>query len=331
MKMSNDNTYKIAVIVTAYNAEKYIDRCLTSLMEQSLIEVQCVIIDDGSTDQTLKIINEIITKYPKKTMDIKVVSRENKGVSFSRSEGLSYINSEYFIFLDSDDWIERNALKYLYLKAESNNADMVIADYFIYRNGVSKDSCSPEISGVYNIISQMLLGNIKGFSWNKLIKTSILKDNEIDFVSGIDYLEDFLYSLKLISKSKRIFYLSRAIIYYNQDSEHAITRRLDEKKIRDILSAINHIELYLYEINMYHNLQPFLYNFKMHHKYNLLYQSRNKKYLSLFDGDSGSVFKTNLSINKKIILYLSSKSVCKLFVMIGFKFVDILKLIRGKL
>ena len=116
---------KVSVIVPVYNTEKYIDKCLTSLANQTLDDYEVIVVNDGSPDNSQEIIDNFTLKYPK---IFKSYIKKNGGLSDARNYGISRANSEYIAFVDSDDYIEREMLEELYNKAISNDYDMVVCD-----------------------------------------------------------------------------------------------------------------------------------------------------------------------------------------------------------
>ena len=113
---------KVSVIVPVYNNEEYLDKCLSSLTEQSLDDIEIICVNDGSSDSSLDILN----RYEQKDNRIVVLSQENQGAGASRNNGIDIANGEYISFVDADDWLEENALKKLYENAVRNNSDVVL-------------------------------------------------------------------------------------------------------------------------------------------------------------------------------------------------------------
>ena len=112
----------VSVIIPVYNGEKYIEKCLKSLIDQSLKDIQIICVNDGSTDNTLSILNQFASKDNR----IKVISTDNRGQGSARNTALKEANGEYISFIDADDWINENALELLYNKAKSDDLDMLI-------------------------------------------------------------------------------------------------------------------------------------------------------------------------------------------------------------
>ena len=118
--------YKVSIIIPCYNSKKYIERCLNSILKDKLKEKEIILINDGSTDNTL----EIIEEYSKKNKDIKIINQKNKGQSISRNNGLKEAKGKYIAFVDSDDWVEKDYFYKLYNFAEKNNSDYIYCDYY---------------------------------------------------------------------------------------------------------------------------------------------------------------------------------------------------------
>ena len=154
---------KITVIVTAYNQEKYIDRCMQSILNQTYKNLDIIVIDDGSTDETTKII--------KKYQNIKIYSKQNEGIYSARNLGISLCKTKYFMFVDSDDYLEPNAIEILYKAIISSNSDIAMGMTY---NSVPQH----EMTIISNDKYEYLFNNkIKYFitSWNKLYKTNLFK------------------------------------------------------------------------------------------------------------------------------------------------------------
>ncbi|WP_223812561.1 glycosyltransferase family 2 protein [Geobacillus thermoleovorans] len=179
---------KVSVIVPAYNVGNYIERCLTSIVSQSLKDIEIIVVNDGSNDNTL----EVIGKFADIDDRIKVIDSENKGVSAARNRGLSQATGKYIYQIDADDWIEQNALEEMYEVAEKNRADVVIANAYIdYDNG----TLLPFIDGRLineEPIKDFFLGNIKASVWSKLYRRDLFTKYNIGYVEGIRVGEDLL-------------------------------------------------------------------------------------------------------------------------------------------
>ena len=120
----------ISVLIPAYNAEKYIEKCLKSITEQSLKNIEIIVVNDGSIDRTL----EILEKLKNEDNRIKIITQKNQGVSSARNTALTYAKGEYILWMDADDWIE-NGLEEVYTKAKQEKADIITMDYWREEKG----------------------------------------------------------------------------------------------------------------------------------------------------------------------------------------------------
>lgn len=181
---------KIAIIVPIYNSEKYLSRCINSILIQTYKNLEIILVDDGSTDTSKKLCDN----FAQKDNRIKVFHTKNGGVSSARNIGIKYIkntNAEFIIQLDSDDWIEPIMLEKMYKKAVSMNSDMVICDFISETNenkvyekqNFKKNDCN-------SLIEDIILGKIHGALWNKLIKAELYKKYNCLFSENISYCED---------------------------------------------------------------------------------------------------------------------------------------------
>ncbi len=212
--------YAISAIMPIYNAERYLARAINSLLQQTITNIEFLLIDDGSTDNSLAIAEE----YALQDERIRVISQENQGVSIARNTGLANAIGEYIAFLDADDLLEPNMYEVLYQTAKSSEADVVICDYQIQKPDLKLvknwsypfPSKSPldRKSIEKHILAYMIKSDGLGAPWNKLYKRLMLVENEILFPSGIPLGEDYLYNMEVFTYAERVSYLPQALYHY---------------------------------------------------------------------------------------------------------------------
>ena len=218
----------ISVIIPVYNTEQYLKRCIESVLKQTYKNIEVILVDDGSTDNSLTICNE----YANIDNRVSVIHQRNSGVSTARNQGIEIMKGKYFICIDSDDWIEPNMIETLYNYIKNNDADISICNFYInkesgeqsIKNEVKKQELIlTDIKGMYeNLFDEKMFG---GYLWNKLIKTSIIKDNteKILFNEKIAIEEDVLFLIEVFKKCSKICYDSRIVLYhYFQRSTSAV-------------------------------------------------------------------------------------------------------------
>ena len=180
---------KVSIIVPIYNVEKYLPKCLDSLVNQTLDDIEIILVNDGSTDNSGIIAKQYYENHKNK---IKYLEKENGGLSDARNFGIPYATGEYIAFLDSDDYIEIDSYKQMHEKAKEEDADYIECDFiWEYPN---KQIIDKRLS--YNNKQEMLT-NVRVVAWNKLIKREIIIKNNLKFPKGLRY-EDIEFTYKLI-------------------------------------------------------------------------------------------------------------------------------------
>ena len=207
--------YKMSIIIPVYNTERYIEKCLDSIINQTLKDIEIIIIDDGSTDNSYKIIKKYM-KYE----NVKIVSKKNEGQGVARNVGLNICTGDYIGFVDSDDYIELDMFEKMYNKAIGENLDIVICNYrYVYDN--TDKYINPKITldnnniiGQKECIKRFLTTNtIEGFSWNKIFKRNLFFDNKISYPQNMKY-EDIPTVVNLLVNSNRIGFLNDRFYNY---------------------------------------------------------------------------------------------------------------------
>lgn len=230
---------KVSVIVPVYNAEKYLHRCIDSILAQTFTDFELLLIDDGSKDSSGTICDE----YAKKDSRIRVFHKPNGGVSSARNVGLDNAKGEWIAFADSDDWVEYDMLECMLEKANLEKAYIVIADYF-------EDYADKKIKVCHNfeslkpryIISKLMQGDIIGSTWNKFFSRHLFIDNSIRFIDGIDYCEDLIVIIQILLNNPKITRLYYPIYHYDNSATLSITRNYSKKVFYDQLKATSFIE-----------------------------------------------------------------------------------------
>lgn len=204
---------KISVIIPIYNAESTIRRTLDSIQKQTLRDFEVLMIDDGSKDESGIICDE----YAKSDTRFKVIHKKNEGVAMARKAGVEHAKGEYSIHADADDWAEPTMLEELYHKAKIEDADMVIADYYVNNDkGQSLSKQQPTSLCPNNVLMDIFNGQLFGALWNKLIRTDLYKKCDARFFKGINYCEDVLICAQIMKNVDiKIVYLNKAFYHYS--------------------------------------------------------------------------------------------------------------------
>ena len=215
----------VTLIIPAYNTEKYIGKCIESILEQSYQELEIIILDDGSQDET----NKICQKYAKMDSRIILISKKNTGVSDTRNVGIHNANGKYIIFVDSDDYVTPNYVEVLVREVENENVQMACAEYFyvkeekesVHESKLLKDE-KKIISGSDAINMLHEKNGFQGYLWNKIFFKNIIINENILFDSKIKIWEDMLFCLKYLTKKEKVVYINKPVYYYVQRENSAI-------------------------------------------------------------------------------------------------------------
>lgn len=185
---------KISIIIPAYNAGRTINRCLTSVVNQTYRNIEVIVINDGSKDNTRSVSNKIALKDKR----ILIFDQINSGVYHSRKSGLTHSTGESILFIDADDYLEKNAIELLVKKMNETNVDMVIGNHFHHENGLKKKVANkiPSAQTKHTILSYLLLGTLKGYIWGRLIKRNLLKG--IYHSKGYALTDDVLTNFQIV-------------------------------------------------------------------------------------------------------------------------------------
>lgn len=231
---------KVSVIVPFYNVEGYIEKCLETLVNQTLQDIEIIVVNDGSQDRSVNIVKKFQSNYPEK---IVYLEKENGGLSDARNYAIPYAKGEYIAFLDSDDYVEKDMYKKMYDLAVKENSDMVECDFcWEYPDKTRKD-----IGEIYRGTNEMI-EKIRVVAWNKLIKKEILEDTKIQFPKGYRY-EDVEFTYKLIPYIKNVSFLKEECIHYIQ-RDGSISNSQNERT-KEIFDVLEHVLQYYKEIGIY--------------------------------------------------------------------------------
>lgn len=255
-------SYDVSVVIPVYNVEKYLARCLNSVARQtfpaSKYEIICV--NDGSTDNSLKILEE----YAKQYSNIKIINKENGGLSDARNEGMKRVKGKYVLFVDSDDFIALNALEVLFSYAQKHQSDVVVFEYYSGEPEKGRQMIHhlDNVTSVYEhrqfnakTADKFVYRFIPVAAWLKFYKTDLIKDFE--FVKGM-YFEDVPYWDMVYTSAERINYLPYLLYYYDRSRDDNISS-VKNDKLTDVFKTYNYSRKILKESGFYEKFKYIMY------------------------------------------------------------------------
>ena len=322
---------KVSVIVPVYNVEEYLPKCLDSLINQTLKDIEIIVVNDGSPDNSQKIIDE----YRKKDKRIISIVKENGGLGSARNIGLEKAKGEYISYVDSDDWIELDMLEQMYAEAKNQNAEIVICSFknvydnrseevFIDQNLIN-DTLNQKNNKILNLVSACC----------KIYKRKFLLESKITFAENIWY-EDFAYATKVLAKANNIGFVNEALYNY-YIREKSIMHNDNIIKSLDLITAFDDIiDFYrnndLYDI--YYDELEFLaidhFSYGMARVIKSYGNKKDKKYvLEKYDEYLRKHF-DNLKKNKYLCYFSKKKKlIYSLLLKKNYKLVEIIFKLRG--
>ena len=236
----------ISIIVPVYNVQLYIKKCLDSLCNQTYNNIEIIIVNDGSTDESEKIILENFHDNEK----IKYYKKENGGLSSARNYGIRISKGKYLAFVDSDDYVNKDFIKDLYYAIEKTKSEIAICNMeYVYSDGTIKKR-TPKITKSEVISSQEALKYLfvgekyKFHAQNKMYLASIFKQNDIFYPEGKIY-EDVFTTYKVLGEAKKVALVNKTLYYYLQSRPGSILATKFNDKRFDILEALDEIKKYI--------------------------------------------------------------------------------------
>ena len=297
------NNELISVIVPVYNVEKYLERCIRSILKQTYKNNEIILVDDGSKDKS----GIICDKYMKIYKNIKVFHKENGGVSSARNIGLKNSSGKYILFVDSDDYLEENMIENMIENLKTQKAQVVQCEY----NEVDEDgkiiksihnSKLKAVENSYDIVQEFLERNITISLWNKIFSKSVLEN--IYFDEEIHHYEDKLFILRVLLQCNKISYLNEPEYNYVK-RENSVSYDLFKVSYLEILDVDEKIEAEI--MKKYPNIIIKVKKNQIEDKLELVKMMvKSRKYLQ-YKNDYESIKKDIILNNKEIIKELKNK------------------------
>ena len=291
---------KVSVVIPVYNAYDYLRPALDSVIDQSLREIEIICVDDGSTDDSPKLLKQ----YAYVDKRLKIVSNGvNAGVSTARNKGLVRAVGEYVIFLDADDFYEPHLLEELYGRAKAEELDMVISRFDYYHNKkaiFTPDTDDEPHSSIYlggavashSEYPDHIFSSTSGYVWNKLFRTAFLKDKGLMFPAEFSVFEDKYFVCCALSLAQRVARVDKVLVHHRIFYDHSRVK-LYRKEYPALLEAYMRIKTFLMRHGMYVPLIVGFVNMTVEHCYRvfgLLWSDEKQKFWdSLHDGYADSL------------------------------------------
>lgn len=226
-------TPMVSMIVPVYNSEKTLSRCIDSILNQTYRDFELILLNDGSTDTS----GEICDAYAKRDSRVRVVHKENTGVSDTRNRGIDLARGEYLQFLDSDDWITPDATTLFVRTATEQQCDMVISQFYrvigehVSQKGAIDEDGLMDRSTYANHMMQKPADFYYGVLWNKFYKRSIITEHRLRMDQSISWCEDFMFNLEYVRHTQTIYAMKVPVYYYVKTKGSLVSQGMSMKKM----------------------------------------------------------------------------------------------------
>lgn len=298
---------KVSVIIPIYKVEAFIERCATTLLEQTLHEVEYIFVDDATPDRSIQILKEVVARYPERKEQVRIVHHaENKGLPAARNTGLALATGEYIFHCDSDDYVEPTMLEELYNAAQNTNADIVWCDWFLTFAQNERYMKQPSFETPMEALKAMLSGGMKYNVWNKLVRRSLYTDNDIQFPAGYGMGEDMTMML-LFAHAKNVAYIPKAYYHYVKLNTNAFSQTYSDKHLVELKHNVQRIIDYMQ--NVYREaLEKELNFFKLDVKFPFLIAGQYKRWAEWYPEANTYILQNKtISTRTRYIQWLASK------------------------
>lgn len=292
---------KVSILVPICNVEKYLAQCLDSLVNQTLREIEIICINDGSTDNSLSIINDFATKDNR----IVIIDKPNSGYGDSMNRGLSIAKGEYIGIVESDDFADVSMFEKLYKLTDNSSIDIVRSNYYRYWDTKGDAECfEADIhrnDKAFNLSEEQALLLISPAIWSAIYRKDFLLKNDIRFLPtpGASY-QDTSFFIKTLYKAQKIVYTKDKFLHYRQDNASSSVKQCSLQKAKYVHTELQECDKFLKkDQNRYEEIKSF-YNTKKLKTYlwNLYRVDDKKGYLELMRNDSLEILRSEVYENR---------------------------------
>lgn len=267
----------VSVIIPVYGVEKYVRRCVETLMNQTLESVEFIFVDDCSKDRSMDIVREVVDRFPHREVFF-LRHNQNRGLPAARNTGMAIARGEYIYHCDSDDFLELTMLEKLWNAAREHDSDVVWCDWFLSFNANERYMSQIGAATGREALTLALNGSIKYNVWNKLIRRSLYTENGISFPDGFAMGEDMTI-IKLLACASKVFYVPDALYHYIKVNNGAMTQSYSSHHLESLKHNVADTEHFLMDNVSDEALEKELAFFKLNTKLPFLITNNRQSYV----------------------------------------------------
>lgn len=299
---------KVSILVPIYGVEKFIERCATSLFEQTFQDIEFIFVNDCTPDNSIEILKNTLERYLHRKSQVQIINHEvNKGLAGARNTGVERASGDYILHVDSDDYLELNAIELLYNKALEENADIVTCNFLLEWETEQKVAVQNIGEDKVHFIQLMLSAETMVGLVNKMIKRSLYIDNEIKAIEGVNLGEDFVTTPRLVYFSNKVTKVNEPLYHYVQTNTNSYTKSLSGKSINNVIFVLEELTRFFENTPEKFAYSSALLQGKLKKKIELILSSEDKyieKLLNIFPETKELKDFSFLSKHEKIVFNL---------------------------
>lgn len=269
----------VSIIVPVYNAEDTLHIAIDSILAQTYQNIELVIIDDCSKDNTLNKLYKYKDGEINNNFSIKIISHEtNKGVASARNTGLENASGEYIYYVDADDWIDDKTIEILIKEQQKNDSDIVGCNWYLSFNQNERRMNQPVFTSSLEAIQKMTNGTMRWNLWLFMGKRSLYEKYNIRFISGMNMGEDLMVMMRLFIHSNHVSFVNKALYHYGQSNNDSLTKTYSEKHRLEVAINLQKVEESINDSSFSHTIGDGINFLKLNIKLPLLISNKESDY-----------------------------------------------------
>lgn len=235
----------VSILVPVYNVESYIEKCCQTLFGQDYDNIEYVFVDDASPDNSVQVIKNVLEGFPWRKTNVRIVSHEqNRGLSAARNTAIQYASGEYLLHVDSDDFLELDAVSILIDQACNTDADIVVFNMkHVYKN-MTYDEQQDIAIDKFEYLKQLVTYQASVCVCGKLYKATLFKNCGIHFVEGLNFGEDYVVTPRIVYYAEKIVYCNKCLYNYVHYNENSYTASYKPKNIDDLVRSLEILSVF---------------------------------------------------------------------------------------
>ena len=225
---------KVSICVPIYGAEKYIERCAVSLFEQTYTNIEYIFVNDCTNDKSMEILLDVIKRYPARRDKVQIINHKvNRGIAAARNTLICSATGHYMMFVDSDDWIENDAVELLVEEQRQGDYDLVFAKANRYYHSYTDRVTYPNLHSAREMLIKHLKKEVESYVWGILMKMSVLSDNNIHAIEGMNSGEDTHILTQVLACSNTVSYIPVVLYHYDYSNPGSVSSLNNSKKAEE--------------------------------------------------------------------------------------------------